>query len=176
MSQLSVKKAVSETAQLVAKDPKNGMLVYKANTTWQGDVKSSAQIRNFEPLIIDEPAAFGGGDTAVSPADLILAALGSCQEIMYSALASTMDIPLDEVSVKLSGKLDLRGLLGMGDDDQIPPGFQSISYETTIKSPANDEDLKRLIAAVEKQCPILDTLQRPISVTGKAVTENTLVT
>ncbi len=174
MSQQSVKQAIEKTAQLVADDPKNGQLVYKANTQWEGDVKSTARIRKFEPLVIDEPAAFGGGDTAVSPADLILAALGSCQEIMYSALASTMDIPLDAVSVKLKGNLDLRGLLGMGESEQIPPGFLDISFETTIKSPASEEDLQRLIDTVEKQCPILDTLRRPIKVAGKAIIESSV--
>ena len=167
MSQQTVKEAVSKTAQMVADNHNNGKLVYKADTKWEGDVKCSARIRNFEPLIIDEPAAFGGGDTAVSPADLILAALGSCQEIMYSALASTMDIPLEAVSVKLKGNLDLRGLLGTGEADGIPPGFQDISYETTLKSSADEETLKGLVAAVEKQCPILDTLQRPINVSGQ---------
>ena len=166
MSQQTVKEAVSKTAQMVADNPNNGKLVYQADTKWEGDVKCSAKIRNFAPLIIDEPAAFGGGDTAVSPADLILAALGSCQEIMYSALASTMDIPLQEVSVKLKGNLDLRGLLGMGEADDIPPGFQDISYETILKSSADKETLKELVAAVENQCPILDTLQRPINVSG----------
>ena len=174
MSQQSVKQAVAQTARLVADDPKNGKLVYKADTQWEGDVKCTARIRNFKPLVIDEPAAFGGGDTAVSPADLILAALGTCQEIMYSALASTMDIPLDKVRVKLKGNLDLRGLLGMGEEEQIPPGFQDISYETTITSPASEAELQRLIEAVEKQCPILDTLQRPIKVSGKAIIENSV--
>lgn len=174
MSQQSIKEAVTKTAGLVADDAKNGKVVYKADVQWEGDVMCTARIRNFKPMTIDEPAAFGGGDTAVSPADLILAALGTCQGIMYSALASTMDIPLDEVNVKLKGNLDLRGLLGMGESEQIPPGFQDISYETTIRSPASEEDLKRLIQAVEKQCPILDTLERPIKVSGKAIIENSV--
>lgn len=63
-------------------------------------------------------------------------------------------IPLEEVSVKLTGNLDLRGLLGMGGENNIPPGFQDISYETTIKSSASEEALKKLVESVENQCPV----------------------
>lgn len=167
MSQQTVKEAVAKTAQMITDNPNSGKLIYKADTKWEGDVKCSVRVREFDALMIDEPAAFGGGDTAMSPADLILAALGSCQEIMYSALASTMDIPLEKVSVKLEGKLDLRGLLGMGKEESIPPGFQDIRYETSITSSADEQTLQNLVELVESQCPILDTLQRPINVSGQ---------
>ncbi len=104
----------------------------------------------------------------MSPADLILAALGSCQEIMYSALASSMDIPLESVKIELKGNLDLRGLMGMG-EGEVPPGFTDLSFETHLRSSADEATLKKLIDAVEAQCPILDTLVRPIRVSGKAI-------
>ncbi len=50
MSQQSVNLAVEETARLVAENSKNGKLVYKADTRWEGDVKLTARIRNFEPI------------------------------------------------------------------------------------------------------------------------------
>ena len=91
-------------------------------------------------MVIDEPAAFGGTDSAVSPADVVLVALGTCQEIMYVALASTMDIPLDEVKVDVNADLDLNGLMGL--DPETPPGLLEMSYDVHIKSPAPVEDLK----------------------------------
>lgn len=173
MSQASVKVAVENMLKGVAATPHSAKLNYKANVRWEGDVLFSSKVGNLPVLKIDEPPAFGGGNSAQSPADLILSALGACQGIMYSALASYMDIPLEELEVKLSGDLDLHGLLGLGGDKGIPPGFQNIRFETRIKSPASLEQLQQLVDAVEAQCPILDTLVRGISVRGRALINGT---
>lgn len=167
MSQATIKEAVGKLAEAVQQNPNNAKLVYRGTTEWKGDVLCHNQVGKHN-VMVDEPAAFGGGDTAMSPADLILAALGSCQEIMYSALASSMDIPLESIKIELKGNLDLHGLMGMG-DGKIPPGFLDLSYETHLRSSADEATLKKLVDAVEAQCPILDTLVRPIKVTGKAI-------
>jgi uncharacterized OsmC-like protein len=167
MSQASIKAAVGEMARAFLDNPRNAQAVYSCSSTWEGDVLCSNKVRDFR-MNVDEPAAFGGADSAMSPADLILVALGSCQEIMYAALASAMDIPLTSVRVELKGNMDYRGLMGMS-NGEVPPGFQDISYETHLDSPAGEATLKKLVDAVESQCPILDTLVRPIRVTGKAI-------
>ena len=118
MSQQTVKEAVLATVETIENDTATAKVQYKAQTQWEEDVRCTARVRDFEPMVIDEPAAFGGGDSAMSPADVILVALGTCQEIMYVALASTMDIPLDEVKGDVSADLDLSGLAGM--DPEIP--------------------------------------------------------
>ncbi len=166
MAQTDIKKAVTQIIETVTAEPKNGQFKYKVKTQWEGDVLCTANIRNFPALTIDEPAAFGGGDTGPSPVEIVLAALGTCQEIMYSALASVMDIPLEECKVTLTGDLDVRGLLGMGEG--VPPGFTEISYETRIKSSADKNQLKALVTAVENQCPVLDMLLRDVKVNGNA--------
>ena len=168
MSQATVKKAVDSLAEAITNDPNVAKLRYRAEVVWDGDVHCTSTVRNLPPVPVDEPEAFGGGDSAQSPGDLILTALGTCQGIMYAALASAMGIELTSYKVKLSGNLDLHGLFGMGKDKGIPPGFQDISYESIIESPASEEEIKSLVDAVEAQCPILDTLVRPISVNGTA--------
>lgn len=167
MSQATIKEAVGKLAEGIQQNPGSAKLLYRGTTEWKGDVLCSNQVGKHN-IMVDEPAAFGGGDTAMSPADLILAALGSCQEIMYSALAASMDIPLESVKIELKGNLDLHGLMGMG-EGKIPPGFLDVSYETQLRSSADEATLKKLVDAVEAQCPILDTLVRPIRVTGKAI-------
>ena len=167
MSQQTVKEAVLATVEAIKKDAAMAMakVRYKAHTQWEEDVRCTGRVREFDPMVIDEPAAFGGADSAVSPADVVLVALGTCQEIMYVALASTMDIPLDEVKVDVNADLDLNGLMGL--DPETPPGLLEMSYDVHIKSPAPVEDLKRLVDTVEYQCPLLDTLTRSVKVTGK---------
>lgn len=168
MSQATVKTAVDSLAAAITDNPKSARLKYRAEVNWDGDVHCTSQVRDLPPVPVDEPEAFGGGDAAQSPGDLILTALGTCQGIMYAALASAMGIELTSYKVKLEGNLDLHGLFGMGTDKGIPPGFQNLSYESIIESPASEEVIRQLVDAVEAQCPILDTLQRPIKVTGTA--------
>ena len=165
MSQQSVKEAIQATAAAVEADASAGMLKYRASTQWESDVLCTARVRDFDTMTIDEPAAFGGGDAAMSPADVVLVALGTCQEIMYAALASAMDIQLDECKVDVTADLNLKGLMGM--DPDVPPGLLAMDYQVHMKSPASAEKLKELVDVVERQCPLLDTITRGFKVTGK---------
>lgn len=164
MAQKDIKEAVGTLVAAVTKNPKAGQFKYKVSTSWEGDVRCSAKIRKFPPRTIDEPAPFGGSDLGPSPVEVVLEALGTCQEIMYAALASAMDIPLDKCDVALEGDLDVRGLLGIGGQDNIPPGFTKIYYKTTIESSASEAQLQQLANAVNQQCPVLDMLTRNVNV------------
>ena len=136
MSQQTVKEAVLATVEAIQNDAAVAKVQYKAQTQWEEDVRCTATVREFEPMVIDEPAAFGGGDSAMSPADVVLVALGTCQEIMYVALASTMDIQLDEVKVDVSADLDLQGLMGL--DPEVPPGLLEMRCARRPPRPGSD--------------------------------------
>ena len=75
-----------------------------------------------------------------------------------------LDIPLDAVKVEVKGNLDLRGLFGL--DSSIKAGLHRVHYETTLVSPADKSVLNQLIETVEQNCPVLDTLLRPVAVSG----------
>ena len=164
MSQESVKQALMATIEAIQKNPKCSNAVFRASTELIEDVRCSARIREFAPMSVDEPAALGGTDVAPNPVELVLAALGTCQEIMYSAYASVMGIQLTKVIVDVKGYLDLKGLFGM--DESVPAGFKKICYETSLESPADSETLRKLVQVVESHCPVYDTLARAIEVTG----------
>jgi len=73
-----------------------------------------------------------------------------------------MDIPLDAVSVKLEGDIDLQGFFGV--NDAVRPGYQRIRGTVSLDSPASEADLQRLKDAVNAHCPVLDILTRPVPV------------
>ena len=173
MSQETVKVAIQKMAENAQNNPKQAVLTYRAKTRWEGDVRCTSRVRKFDPMVVDEPPPFGGGDEAQSPVDLLLTALGTCQLIMYSALASVMDIELEEASVDLTGHLDLQGLLGMGKEKGIPPGLLDVRFKANIVSPDSQERLQALVDAVEAQCPVLDSLLRNIDVKGSAMLNGT---
>lgn len=166
MSQESVKNALSGVMSAVSSNPAAAKVVFRASTSWVEDVRCTAKVRDFPAMTIDEPPELGGGDAGMNPVELVLVALGTCQEIMFSAYAAFMGITLDECKVDVKGYLDVRGLLGL--DPSVPPGYQHISFETTIKSSADQESLIKLIETVENHCPVMDILARAQSITGRA--------
>jgi uncharacterized OsmC-like protein len=166
MGQEDLKTALTTTIASIQKDPKSSKVVFRANTCLEDGVRCSVQVRDFEPLTIDEPAELGGTDAGMNPVELILGALGTCQQIMYAAYASVLGITLEEVSVSCKGHLDLHGLFGL--DEQVPAGYSEVRFETQLKSPEPQEKILQLVEVVESHCPVLDILVRPIPVKGKA--------
>ena len=137
-------------------NPGAATVVFDANTRQLGGLLSEADIRDFK-LRIDEPTTLGGTDQGANPVELVLAALGACQEITYRLYADTLGIPVNGVSVKLIGRLDLRGFFAA--DDGVRPGFKDIHATVTIDSPASADDIERLKATVDRHCPVLDILR-----------------
>ena len=138
--------------------------VMRAKTHWLHGLCCEAEVRDFIPLHVDEPPAMGGSNIAANPMELILAALGTCQEILYSAYAALLDVPLESVEVGLAGHMDLREMFDL--QHECGAGFTKIRYETRIRSPAREADIRRLVETVERCCPVLDTLTRPVEVVG----------
>ena len=164
MSQANVKEAMMKIIGGIQENPNKSKAVYRVSTEWVEDVRCKAQVRDFPPMIIDEPPVLAGKDAGMSPVELVLVSLGTCQEIMYAAYASVMDIPLDSVKVNVKGNLDLKGLFGM--DESVPAGFTDIAFETTLESTADNESLLKLVQAAESNCPVLDMLTRQVPVDG----------
>ena len=171
----SVKVSVSNMIEKAKNDPEFGKFKYYVKTDWEGGTLCKNQIRRAHKLLVDEPPAFGGTDLSASPVELVLVALGSCQQIMYSALASVRDIPLEECEVTLKARLDVSGLFGINKNMQIHPGFSNINYETKLKSSADREILKQLVEDVENQCPVMDMLTRNVKIEGTTQINDDLV-
>ncbi|CAJ1382829.1 unnamed protein product [Effrenium voratum] len=117
---------------------------------------SNGQLRNFQ-IKADEPAGFGGQDSAPNPVEILLFSLGACQEITTKAFANAMGVPLGKVSVELTGHIDLRGFFAV--DESVRAGFNKIEGTYTVESPAETETIEQLKAVVDSHCPVKDMLQ-----------------
>ena len=143
--------------------PEPPIVTFSAATSLVDEYRTEVRIREFS-LDVDEPPLIGGTDTGPTPVELVLAALGTCQEIVYATYARVLGIPIDGVEVTAEGRVDLRGFFGVAD---VPAGFQDVSFTVDITSPATPEDVARLVEAVNAHCPVLDILQQPVSVRGE---------
>jgi putative redox protein len=158
------KQVFSDTQQAFGTDPAQARAVFQASSRLGDGVNSNVAVRQFN-VGVDEPPGLGGQDTAPNPVEYILVALGSCQEITYRLYADALGIPLDGVSVQLSGTIDLRGFFNV--DDSVRSGFQGIEAEVVIDSPASAADIARLKETVDRHCPVLDILRNPTPVNLK---------
>ena len=149
------------TQTALGADPAQAQATFEAQSRQGHGLDSDVTVRQFT-VGVDEPAGLGGQDTAPNPVEYVLAALGACQEITYRLYADALGIPLNGVSVKLAGAIDLRGFFNV--DDSVRPGFQAIRADVVLDSPASDADLARLKEVVDRHCPVLDILRNPTPV------------
>jgi uncharacterized OsmC-like protein len=102
------------------------------------------------------PAAGGSGEEACS-GDMLLEAL--------VAVATAMEIPIDQASVTAEGNLDFRGTLGVARD--VPIGFSDIRLKFDVKSAAPQEKIDKLIQLTERYCVIYQTLRQPMDISTR---------
>jgi uncharacterized OsmC-like protein len=143
-------------------EPDKAKVTFTSESRLQDGFHSKIALRD-HALTVDEPAELGGTDKGPNPVELILAALGSCQEITYRAYASALGIPLESVSVKLDGDIDLRGFFAV--TDGVRAGYQAIRGTVELTSSASEEQLQTLRKVVNDHCPVLDILSNPVPVT-----------
>ena len=149
-------------------NPDHAIATFSANSRQVEGLRSETKIRQFS-VTVDEPPSLGGTDAGPNPVELVLAALATCQEITYRAYATALGIPLESVSVKLEGLLDLRGFFAVKDD--VRAGFNEVRGVVNLKSSAPAADLAKLKEVVDAHCPVLDILRAPVPVDLRLETE-----
>ena len=146
----------------------HAVATFSADSRQVEGLRSETKIRQFS-LTVDEPPNLGGTDAGPNPVELVLASLATCQEITYRAYATALGIPLESVSVKLEGSLDLRGFFAV--KDGVRAGFSEVHGVVNLKSSAPAADLAKLKEAVDAHCPVLDILRAPVPVDIRLETE-----
>lgn len=159
-----IKSAIKHLIETVNAKPQIATSVFRASSYSEQDTFAvRSQIRGFA-VAMDEPLELGGNDSGPNPVEMLLAALGSCQEIVYRAYAAVLGLHIERIEVHAKGYLDLRGLLNLAD---VPSGFSNISFTTLIVSDEPEDKLHELAELVERHCPVIDTLIRPVDIRGK---------
>jgi putative redox protein len=165
---MALKDIIVATQADLRTNPDHAIAIFSADSRQVEGLRSETKIRQFS-VTVDEPPSLGGTDTGPNPVELVLAALATCQEITYRAYATALGIPLENVSVKLEGSLDLRGFFAV--KDGVRAGFNGVRGVVNLKSSASAADLTKLKEVVDAHCPVLDILTAPVPVDLKLETE-----
>ncbi len=157
----ALKKLITETQEAFRADPSKAQETFVSESSLKDGFRSEVSIRS-HGLTVDEPESLGGTDKGPNPVELVLAALGTCQEITYRAYAAAMSIPVEEISVTIEGDIDLRGFFAV--DESVRPGYQAIKGTVHIVSSASEEQIEQLRGAVNAHCPVLDIISDSVPV------------
>ncbi|MEM7468052.1 MAG: OsmC family protein [Pseudomonadota bacterium] len=158
---MTLKQTIEQTQQAFRDEPKAALATVKTRSELTDRFRSEVSIRKHE-LVIDEPTSLGGTDSGPNPIEMVLAALGSCQEITYRAFATAMGVPLTKIAARVEGDIDFRGFFGV--DDSVRAGYQRVRIVLDIESTASEEQLAQLKQAVDAHCPVLDMLENNVPV------------
>jgi uncharacterized OsmC-like protein len=116
------------------------------------------QVREFPPLVSDEPPSRGGQDRGQSPLELLLASLCACTNVTAGRMAEKLRFTYSGLEMEAEGELDTRGRRGLA---EVPVHYRAVRLRVTIASDEPDERIDRLAALVARYCPV-DTLMRPV--------------
>jgi uncharacterized OsmC-like protein len=137
-------------------------VTFRTATRLVEGLTTEASIRTFK-MTIDEPVELGGANLGPNPVEVVLAAFGTCQEIVYAVYAAAMGIRLDKVEVDVEGDLDPRGFFGVA---PVSPGFAGVRFNVRVDSPEPAERIAELVRSVNEHCPVLDILKQPVAMAG----------
>jgi uncharacterized OsmC-like protein len=118
----------------------------------------AVHVRDFPPLISDEPPSRGGQDRGQSPLELLLASLCACTNVTAGRMAEKLRLDYSGLEIHAEGELDTRGRRGLAD---VPVHYRAVRLRVTITTEETDERVGRLAGLVARYCPV-DTLMRPV--------------
>jgi len=95
----------------------------------------------------DQPQDNGGEDTAPSPFELFLAAIGTCAGIFVQGFCAKRELPTAGILIRERPRFDDAGaLVGVDLDIEVPPDFPEKYHEALVRV-AEQCSVKKAIAA-----------------------------
>ena len=101
------------------------------------------------------PATGGNGLSACS-GDMLLESLVACAGVTLRAVATALNIPLRDATIRAEGDLDFRGTLAVS--KEVPVGFQQVRLHFDLNTDATEEQLATLLRLTERYCVVYQTL------------------
>ena len=164
-----------ETIEAIKKEPKLAKFEFRLANKWIDGGENRSTIQGFygagreddsrdEPFVFvnGEPPVLLGNNEGANPVEFLLHALAGCVTTTIALHAAARGIRIERMATKLSGGIDLEGLLGL--NDAVTPGYESIRIELDIKADCSDEELDDLLRFARGHSPVCQTVCRPVSV------------
>jgi uncharacterized OsmC-like protein len=167
--------ALLDAREVLKGAPEAAQFVWRASSTWQNGVHSTATIQDFYGLgeeqshktkavfDADHPEVFAAEDNGITPIEYLLVGLASCLTAGVASVAQNRGIQLRSVESTVEGKHDIRGILGV--DSDVRNGFNDVKVTFTIDADASKQEIEALVAQSQKRSAVFDALTNPTDVT-----------
>ncbi|MCL5022207.1 MAG: OsmC family protein [Nitrospirae bacterium] len=157
-----LKEIVARRLEFFRKKPESAIYKPKVSSMHIEGLYTETTVR--EHLVrSDYGEAAGGTNKAPNPIELLLSAVGACIEAAFYEFAVHEGYTVHSLSVDVEGTLDLRGLFMI---DDVPACFRDVKYTFTIETPDDEREIRKLAEKVVAHCPVVDSLVKPVSVSG----------
>jgi uncharacterized OsmC-like protein len=102
--------------------------------------------------------ATGGTGLQVCSGDMLLQALVACAGVTLGAVATSLEININNGIIRAEGDLDFKGTLGVSKES--PVGFKDIRLSFQLDTDASPEQLATLLKLTERYCVVYQTLSK----------------
>lgn len=151
-------------------NPTTGKKTLKAKTVCEAGFRNMTYVRDLTPMLVGEPPALLGDDSAPNPSETALAALGSCISVGMLANATHRGVTLTKIEVEMEGDIDISAVWGVGDTpDGKVLGFTAVRAKVSLAGDTDDETLKQIHDNAIAWSPVVNTFRRPASVDSTLV-------
>jgi uncharacterized OsmC-like protein len=123
----------------------------KVRGTMRDHGATAIYVRDFEPVISDEPPSRGGNNAGPSPLEYMLVSLCACINVSTSRMAQKIRFAYDDLESFAEGDLDTRGRKGEAD---VPVHYHTVRVKIRIKTDESEARIERLADLVARYCPV----------------------
>ena len=110
----------------------------------------------------DHHAVLVGTDEGPTPVEFLLHGLAACITAGIANIAAARGVTLTEVTSRIEGDIDLRGILGLSKD--VRNGYQKIRAAFDIKGDAPAEKLREIVEQSRARSAVFDVLTNGVPV------------
>jgi uncharacterized OsmC-like protein len=153
-------------------DPSTGRKTLRAKTVCEAGFRNMTYVRDLPPMLVGEPPALLGDDSAPNPSETTLAALGSCISVGLLANATHRGVTLTKIEVEMEGDMDISAGWGIGDTPEAKvPGFTEVRCSVTLAGDTDAETLQQIHDNAIAWSPVVNTFRRPAIVGSTLVVQ-----
>lgn len=151
--------AVQQVANAIKEKPELAMKKWTAHINWKDGTENNVFIRDFAPIIIDEPAQLGGTDKGPNPVEYLISGVVSCFTITFQVFASQQGIKLEKVDACIEADLNVAVFLGLEKGER---GIQNPVIKLNAVTSAPIDKVKEIADLALSVSPVLSSLNTKV--------------
>ena len=163
------------TLDAIKAQPELASFRFRATNRWISGAHNRSTIKGFYgagqedasrtqawELDAGEPAILLGTDTGPNPVEYLLHSLAACLTTALAYVAAARGVRLTEIESTLEGDMDVRGALGLDDDQRN--GFERIRVSFRLEGDAPEEKLREVVERATRRSAVLDMVTNGVPV------------